>query len=77
MGTDGKDYFKSFENAGDLIVYIFVCICQFYYWGTATDESGYYIPEEGSYFEVYLLPTMLFLHLNLILQHLIAFKLTR
>ena len=77
MYIEGKDYFTTFENAADWMVTILVCVCQFYYWGTAKREYGYYMPEEGSYFEVFLLPTMLFLHLNLILQHLIAFKLTR
>ena len=67
MVTDGRDHFKSFQNVGDLVVYILVCICEYYYWGTGKIENGYYIPEENSYFEVFFLPTILFLHLNLIL----------
>ena len=67
MVTEGKEYFYSFENAGDLIVYILVCVCQFYYWGRPRVVNGYYVPDDDSYFEAFLLPTILFLHLNLIL----------
>ena len=83
--TEGRDYFFSFEkdyylnfgNMIDLIVYILVTICQVYYWTTGNIYNGYYFPENDSYFQEFLLFTILALHLNLILQYMIAFKVTR
>lgn len=51
--TEGKEYFKSFENIGDLIAYILVIICQCFYWGTGEFVNGYFFPDDGS-FEDYL-----------------------
>ena len=76
MVTEGRDYI-SFENLADLIAYILVSVCQFYYWSTGSVVNGYFIPEDDSNFKNYLLPTITILHLNLIVQHMIAFKLTR
>ena len=74
---EGKYYLADKFNRVDLIVYILVGICQYYYWFTGERVNGYFFPNTDSYFEVFLLLTILALHLNLILQHLIAFKITR
>ena len=72
-----KDYYLNFENIFDLIVYILVTICQVYYRTTGNIYNGYFFPEHDSYFQEFLLFTILALHLNLILQYMIAFKVTR
>ena len=77
MVTECKDYFRSFENVGDLIVFVLVAVCQYYYYSTGKIINGYYFPDTESYFEEYLLFTILMLHLNLILQHMIAFEVKR
>ena len=83
--TEGKEYFFSFEkdylfnfeNILDLIVYILVTICQYYYFGTGKVANGYYFPDDDSYFQGFLFFMILVLHLNLILQYSIAFAITR
>ena len=71
--NEGKEYFIdkeysiNFENLGDLIVYVLVSICQLYYFGTGKLVKGYFFPDDGSYFENFLLLTILALHLNLIM----------
>ena len=71
--VEGKAYFESFGNVIDVVAYILVIRCQVYYW-TGNRQYGNFIPEEDSYFEVFLLPMILMLHLILIFQYLIAFK---
>ena len=65
--TEGRDYIRDFENVGDFIACILVSVCQFYYFFTGKRVNGYFIPENDSNFEVFLLPMILVLHLNLIL----------
>ena len=77
MITEGREYFTSAENISDLLAYTLVSICQFYYFRTGKIVNGFFFPEDGSNFEEFLLPTILVLHLNLVVQHLIAFKITR
>lgn len=83
MKTEGKEYLINseysiqFENIGDLLAYVLVTICQFYYFGTGKIVNGYFFPDKDSHFEEFFLPTILVLHLNLIVQHLVAFKITR
>ena len=77
MVTELKEYFSDYYNCSDLIVCVLVSICQYYYWATGKIVNGYFFPEDDSYFEVFLLPTILALHLNLILQHMIAFEIIR
>ena len=65
--TERKDYLTDFFNISDLICCVLVSICQFYYWRTGRLVNGFFFPEEDSYFEEFLLPAVLVLHLNLIL----------
>ena len=74
--TERGEYF-SYENFGDIIAYTLVCICQAYYFTSGKMEKGYYFADEDSYFKEFLLPAILMLHLNLIVQHMIAFNFTR
>ena len=62
-----KEYFYDIYNYGDLIVCVLVSICLYYYWCTGKLVNGYFFADDGSLFEVFLLPTILILHLNLIL----------
>ena len=90
--TEGKSYFTDFENLTDLTIYVLVIICQYFYWFTGKRVNGYYFPDSntysedqpddtdpksGSVFERILLPTIILLHFNLILQHMVAFKIFR
>ena len=53
-------------------------ICQYYYWKSlGSSETGYFIPDPDSNFEVFLLPMFLLLYNNLILQHMQTFDATR
>ena len=72
--AEGKSYFESFANVTDVIAYVLVIICQYYFWRTGDNQHNYFIPDQDSYFEVFLLPMMLMLHLTLIFQHLIALQ---
>ena len=72
-----KDFVLNFENILDLIGYLLVTICQFYYWTSGKVVNGYYSPNYYSYFEGYFFFMILALHLNLILQYSIAFSITR
>ena len=65
--TEKKEYFIDVYNYADLIVCILVSICQYYYLATGEIVNGYFFPGNDSLFEVFLLPTILMLHLNLIL----------
>ena len=92
LNSEGKSYLPNFENISDLIIYVLVIICQYFYWCTGRVVNGYYIPENGTFsddalfetdpgsesvFENFFLPTILLLHFNLIVQHMVAFKITR
>ena len=83
MINEGKGYFIDeelsiqFENVGDLIAYGLISVCQVYYFGTGRIINGYFFPDYESFFEDFLLLAILALHLNLILQHMIALKITR
>ena len=77
MIIERKEYFLGFENLLDLATIIMVIICQFYFYTTGKLENGYFIPDDDSYFEQFLLLTTLALHLNLILQYMIALDFTR
>ena len=74
--TERADYF-SFENCADMVAYTLVCICQTYYFFTGKMVGGYFFPDEESHFEDFLLLAILLLHLNLIVQYMIAFSFTR
>ena len=45
-----KDYFFCFENISDLVAYVLVTVCQFYYFRTGKIVNGYYFPDDDSYF---------------------------
>ena len=75
--TEKKEYFTDIYNYADFIVCILVIICQYYYFNTGEIVNGYFFPGNDSLFELFLLPTILVLHLNLILQHMIAFRIIR
>ena len=65
MVNESLDYLN-FENLADSTVCILVTICQFYYWRTGKRVNGYYITEQKSNFEYFLLPMIVLLHLSLI-----------
>ena len=48
MVTERLAYFTEYENIGDLIVYILVSICQYYYWFRGEIVNGYFYPDECS-----------------------------
>ena len=91
MVTERANYLTQYENIIDLTVYIFVSICQYFYWFKGEVVNGYFFPyecssldesvmlvtEKCSYYEEFLLLMILSLHLNLILQHMIALDVTR
>ena len=82
ISTVGRQYFLDLENIADLTVSVLVLICQYFYWtgtkvngyfipetrnGSSYEDSMFGIdPESGSFFENFLLPTILLLHFNLI-----------
>ena len=72
-----RDFVLNFENILDLIGYLLVTICQFYYWTSGKVVNGYYFANYDSYFEGYFFFMILALHFNLILQYSIAFSITR
>ena len=76
MYAEGKKYL-GYQNFSDCLALSFALICQYYYWNTGNIETGYFIPAEDSYYEVFMLPMFLLMYLNLILQHNITFNGTR
>ena len=70
--AEGWSYFLGLANIAELIAYGFLTVCQWYYLRFGRNEFGNFIPDPDTYFQWYLLPMILSLHLILILEHLIA-----